>query len=142
MILWARSSDRRNDRIWHLASAALFAASALVLASAVQSSLLLLLALGSAAIGVYSGLPLGNTLVPSFLSGAALASGFALMNMISNLLGGFAGQYLIGLIREKTGSYVPALVPIATALVVYATIVLLLGRSIQPRRTAMLKPST
>src|SRR5882672_8009935 len=48
MILWARSSDRRNDRIWHLASAALFAASALALASAVQSSLLLLLARGGA----------------------------------------------------------------------------------------------
>jgi nitrate/nitrite transporter NarK len=39
-----------------------------------------------------------------FLSGTAAAGGFALINSVGNL-GGFTGPFLVGLIRDRTGSF-------------------------------------
>jgi nitrate/nitrite transporter NarK len=39
----------------------------------------------------------------AFLSGAAAAAGIALINSIGNL-GGFVGPYLVGLVKDATGS--------------------------------------
>lgn len=94
----------------------------------------MLLALAGAAAGINSALPLFNTIAPSFLSGGALASGFALINMIASLIGGFAAQYMIGLLRERTGSYVASLLLIATSLVIAASIVLAFGRAAAARK--------
>jgi ACS family tartrate transporter-like MFS transporter len=43
------------------------------------------------------------SLPSEFLTGYAAASGIALINSLGNL-GGFAGPYAIGLIKDKTGS--------------------------------------
>src|SRR5438067_228348 len=54
MILWARSSDKQDERVWHAVLAALFAAAALVCASIVHSHALLLVCIAAAAVGIYS----------------------------------------------------------------------------------------
>lgn len=136
MILFARSSDRRDERIWHVASAALFGACALFMAAVAQINFVLLPAVALAGMAMYSALAPFYGLASSFLAGPAMAGAFALINMIGGLLGGFAGQYVIGVIREKTGSYAPALALMAISLLVTAGIVFTLGRTMSLRKSA------
>jgi ACS family tartrate transporter-like MFS transporter len=51
----------------------------------------------------------------SFLSGTAAAGGIALINSVGNL-GGFAGPYAVGVIKDRTGSNVAALLLLGGAL--------------------------
>ena len=132
MILWARSSDKQDERAWHAALAALFAAAALCCASIVHSPALLLVCIAAAAVGIYSVLSPFYGVASSFLSGRALAGAFALINMLGGLIGGFAGQYVIGLLREKSGDYGSALAVMAAALVLFALIVIALRQSAEP----------
>src|SRR5262245_58362580 len=98
MILWACSSDKRGERVWHVAVAALVAAAGFAGASLAPANLLVLVALTFTTVGVVSGFSPMSSLVKSLLSGPAAASGLALFNSIGNL-GGFAGPYLIGALK-------------------------------------------
>jgi MFS transporter, ACS family, tartrate transporter len=133
MIFWGRSSDRNDERIRHTAGGALLAAAALFVASVAHGNLLLLVSLALAGTATYSVLAPFYGVASSFLSGRAMAGAFALINMIGGLIGGFAGQYVIGVIREKTGGYAVALATMAAALLVSALIVLALGRRLDAR---------
>jgi MFS transporter, ACS family, tartrate transporter len=135
MVVFARSSDRRDERIWHVALAALFGAGALFVAGVAHLNLVLLPAVALAGTAMYSALTPFYGLASSFLAGRAMAGAFAFINMIGGLIGGFAGQYVIGLVRERTGSYAPALALMAISLLVSAAIVLRLGRAALSRRT-------
>ena len=136
MVLWGHSSDRKDERIWHTASAALVAACALFIASAATNNLVLLVAFAATGIAIYSTIAPLYGVVASFLTGPAVAAGIALINMIGGLLGGFAGQYVIGIIRERTGSYAVALAVIAASLVISAVIVLALGRAMVSQKNS------
>ena len=133
MILWGRSSDRKGERSWHAATAALFAAVALLIASVVSSTPVLLLALMAAAIGSNSVLPPFYMLAPLFLSGRAMAAGFALVSSIGGLIGGFAGQYLIGVVREWSGGYGLVLGVMAAAIATAGLIVIALDHALAPQ---------
>jgi nitrate/nitrite transporter NarK len=65
------------------------------------------------------------TLPTAFLSGTAAAGGIALINAIGNLAG-FGGPYLIGWVKERSGSTAPGLLLLAIAPLVAGVIVLLL----------------
>ena len=133
MILWARSSDRRDERIWHTALAVLVAALALLIASRLHNSVTMLISLALTGAAMYSALTPFYGVASSLLSGPAMAGGFALINMVGGFLGGFAGQYIIGIVREKTGSYGPALAIIAASLAIAALIMLGLARALIPQ---------
>ena len=51
----------------------------------------------------------------AFLGGTAAAAGIAFINSVGNL-GGFAGPYLVGVIKDQTGSNVAALLMLGCAL--------------------------
>ena len=133
MILWALSSDRRDERIWHAALAILVAAVALLFASAVHNSFVMLISLALTGAALYSALTPFYGVASALLSGPAMAGGIALINMAGGLLGGFAGQPVIGMIREKTGSFGPALAIMAASLAVAGLLVIALGRAMMPR---------
>ena len=57
------------------------------------------------------------TMPAALLSGAAAAAGIALINSIGNL-GGFVGPYLVGLVKDATGSTDGGLVTLAVILAV------------------------
>lgn len=58
--------------------------------------------------------------IPSqFLTGAGAAAGIALINSFGNL-GGFVGPYMIGAIKDSTGSYVPGMIALCAMLVLAA----------------------
>lgn len=132
MILWARSSDRKGERIWHIALAILLAAVGFAGASLAQSNLLVLVALAFTTAGVLSALSPINCLLKSFLKGPAAASGLALYNSVGNL-GGFLGPYIIGGLKETTGGYSIGMAAIAIVLALAALIVIAVGRALAPR---------
>jgi MFS transporter, ACS family, tartrate transporter len=123
MVLWSRSSDRRNERRWHAVLPCLLACVSLVLSATVDSQLVSLMFLTIAAVGILASMSTFWAIPTAMLSGAAAASGIAVVNSIGNL-GGFAGPYLVGYIRESTGSFQPALFflaicPLVSAVILY-----------------------
>ena len=131
IMLWGRSSDRKRERIWHVALPAILAAAGFVVASLSQSDLLTLLALTAATVGILATLGPMVTLPVSFLSGTAAAGGIALCNAFGNV-GGFVGPYMIGVLKEQSGGYASAMTALAFALVIAALIALALRRAITP----------
>jgi ACS family tartrate transporter-like MFS transporter len=62
------------------------------------------------------------------LSGTTAAAGIAFINAVGNL-GGFAGPYMTGWIREVTHSYVWALAALGGFLALSGVVILIVGRS-------------
>ncbi len=132
MVLWGRSSDLRDERIWHVALPALLAAGGFAVASLAQSDLLSLFAIALAAIGLVMMTPSLFSLISSFLSGPAAAGGIALVISIGNL-GSFLGPSLVGVLKQQTGGYAAGMAMFVLPLVLAAAIVLGLGRKLAPR---------
>ena len=137
MVLWGRSSDLRDERIWHVALPALLAAGGFAVASLAQSDFLSLFAIALAAIGLVMMTPSLFSLISSFLSGPAAAGGIALVISIGNL-GSFLGPSLVGVLKEQTGGYAVGMAMFVLPLVLAAAIVLGLGRKLAPRPKAKL----
>jgi MFS transporter, ACS family, tartrate transporter len=140
-VLWCRRSDRHGERSWHVIIACLFSATGALVASIAQSNFVLLPALAAAAIGMNSAFAPFYTLAPLFLRGPAMAGGFAFVSSIGTLLGGFLGQYVLGVIRQMTGGYSVPLATMAAAITAAAVIVLLLDRAIQTRPAPAVAPA-
>jgi sugar phosphate permease len=127
MIVVSRSSDRRGERKFHAAIPALLAATALVSMYAVHSTLPSMVLLCLAAVGIYSIYGPLYALPSEFLCGFAAASGIALISSVANL-GGFVGPFLVGIIRQRTGSLHAGLAFTGISVFVSATLMLLLPR--------------
>ncbi len=127
MMLWGRHSDVRGERIWHVALPA--AASAVGFAGSVYLDLpvIALCCLGVATVGIYATLGPFWAMPSMFLRGTAAAGGIALINSVGNL-GGFAGPYLVGWIKDRTGSYSAGMALLACGLASATVLVLMLGR--------------
>jgi len=102
MVLVSRSSDRRLERRYHAAIPALVGGIGWLLLGTTTSPVVSILLLSLIAAGAYSITGPFWSLPCEFLTGYAAASGIAFINSIGNL-GGFAGPYAIGLIKDKTG---------------------------------------
>ena len=139
MMIWAHSSDRRGERLWHVVLPVLLAATGFAAASVVQSNFLILVALTCTAVGVLSVLPPLNGLLKSCLSGPAVACGVAVYNSIGNL-GGFLGPYLVGTIKEATGSYASSMMVIALGLMISAVVLFSLGRRVAAQAVSLPEP--
>lgn len=95
MSLFGISSDRLNERRWHLVAAATLGAVGWGLTAWGPSKEVALLGLCLAQTGMMSMLPIFWTLPTSFLTGAAAAGGVALINSVANI-GGFFGATILG----------------------------------------------
>lgn len=119
MLLWARYVDRGKNRILHLTVSCLLAVAGLV-GSVIFSDLMpSLLALTFALVGVSSARTIFWTLPPRFLVGSAAAGGIAFINSIG-MLGGFAGPYMMGWMRDATGSFSAGLLTMGGVLLLTA----------------------
>ncbi|MBF8781382.1 MFS transporter [Pseudomonas fulva] len=126
MVLWSRSSDRRNERKLHsaipLAVASLGLVGAAMLPSPVASMAMICVALT----GLYSFKSPFWALPTLFLDRATAAVSIAVINSIGNL-GGFAGPSLIGVVKGETGSAATGLM-FLSALLLLAFLMTLLMR--------------
>ena len=123
MIVWARLSDARNERVWHTALTMLLAAASLAVASITTSHVVVLFALTLAMAGGLSGIGPFQSLLSSFSRGAAAASGLALVNTIGTL-GGFFGPTIVGMLRARTDGYGAAMGALGAAQLLSALMVL------------------
>ena len=139
MILWARHSDRTGERTWHVFIACIVAAAGLMLAGGASSVVSVIAALSLVNIGISAAKPPLWAMPTIFLSGSAAAVGIATINSIGNL-GGFAGPWVIGWIKDRTGSFTGGLIFVAALLVVSAVVTLLVARS--GRRSALARATT
>jgi MFS transporter, ACS family, tartrate transporter len=112
MIWYGRRSDRLMERRSHCAIAFLIAAVGLVATALLPSPTLQLVALCVAAFGAWSTLPVFWAMPTAFLSGAAAAAGVAYINSIANIAG-FIGPFVMGWIKDATGSFNGGLLVIA-----------------------------
>ncbi|MDH0705434.1 MFS transporter [Pseudomonas sp. GD03862] len=117
MIIWSRSSDRRNERKMHsaipLAVAALGLIGAGMLPSAVASMAMICVALS----GLYSFKSPFWALPTLFLDRATAAVSIAVINSIGNL-GGFVGPSLIGVVKGNSQSAATGLLFLSALLVI------------------------
>lgn len=134
MVLWGRHSDKQGERRWHTAiSLALIAGG--MLGTFVLSSLpATVFLLSCILVGAYSFKGPFWALSSSWLPSSSAAAGLAMINAVSNLIGGGLMVNAYGWIREETGSYSLALLPIA--LLTVASIITLLTLSNEGRRAA------
>jgi ACS family tartrate transporter-like MFS transporter len=112
MMWYGRRSDRLMERRSHCVIAFLIAAVGLVATALLPSPTLRLIALCVAAFGAWSTLPVFWAMPTAFLSGAAAAAGVAYINSIANIAG-FIGPFVMGWIKDATGSFDGGLLVIA-----------------------------
>jgi sugar phosphate permease len=112
MIWWTRHSDVTHERVWHVVCPAVVSGLSLIAAAYLGNPILAAVALTICAMGVYAATPTFWSLPTGFLTGSAAAGGLALINSIGNI-GGFAGPYAIGWIKDATGEITLGLVVLA-----------------------------
>jgi nitrate/nitrite transporter NarK len=121
MVVWGRVSDRMNERRWNLLVACVLSTGGLVLAGYMMGTWWALVGMSLAAIGFYGSKGPFFAMPPMFLSGTALAAGFAWINSIGNI-GGFLGPWWIGVMKDLTGSYSGGLYGLALLSLVSAVV--------------------
>ena len=112
MIWYGRRSDRVMERRSHCAIAFMICAIGLVATALMPWPTLRLITLCIAAFGAWSTLPVFWAMPTAFLSGAAAAAGVAYINSIANIAG-FVGPFIMGWIKDATGSFDGGLLVIA-----------------------------
>lgn len=123
MNLFGRSADKRRERRWHLVIPALMGAVGFVVAATSTSTTLAIAFLSIAAAGAITCAPLFWSLPTAFLAGTGAAAGIALINSVGNLAG-FVSPYLIGFLKDLTGSNATGMYALAAILVAGAVAVL------------------
>ena len=104
LLWWGYSSDRRNERRWHLIVAMSVAGVGLVGAAWLRDSYGAIIAMCVATVGLYGSRPSFWPMPTRFLTGAAAAAGIALINSIGSL-GGYIGPFIVGWIKDSTKSF-------------------------------------
>ncbi len=125
MIAWGALSDKSPNRSLHVAASCMLGAIGLLIAAAVPTLFGAMVGISISTLGVIAARPIFWTLPGSFLTGSAAAAGIAFINAFGNL-GGFIGPYVIGLIKDQTGSFTLGIVAtsLPLALSVVAALVL------------------
>jgi ACS family tartrate transporter-like MFS transporter len=98
----------------------------LIASAYLANPILAAIALTISTMGTYAVIPTFWTLPTGFLTGSAAAGGIALINSISNL-GGFAGPYAIGWIKDATGETTLGLVALAACSIMAGVVTFLMG---------------
>ncbi|MBV8626000.1 MAG: MFS transporter [Herbaspirillum sp.] len=115
LIWWAAHVDRHGRAIKHLVMACLLAALAMVFSVAFGSLVPAMVGITLALVGTISARTIFYTIPGKFLSGQAAAGGLAFINSIG-ALGGFAGPYLVGYLKDLTGSFAAGMIGMAVIL--------------------------
>jgi MFS transporter, ACS family, tartrate transporter len=111
MIWWGSRSDRTGERIWHASVPLMLTAVSLASVLLFTSLFSIVVILCLAVIGIYAGKGPVWAVSTEWLSAGTAAAGLAQINAISNLAG-FGTTYVMGFIKDATGSFSLALVPL------------------------------
>jgi MFS family permease len=131
MAWWGLHADRANEHRYHTAAACFLNFAALAVCIFLQNPILLMVAIILSQMGQSSIAPTFWALPTAMLSGTAAAGGIALINAVGNL-GGFLGPYMMGAIKDATGSFEIGLISIAMGTLVATFVLLLMGPEKHP----------
>ena len=123
MIWWCRRSDRKMERKGHLLAAMALAAAGVAAAAVLDDPVLKMVAFTISAVGLNACNPVFWSLAPSFLTGASAAVGIAYINSFA-ALGAFLSPWMMGLVKDATGSYMYGLLPLGALVLGAAGIIL------------------
>jgi ACS family tartrate transporter-like MFS transporter len=127
MILWAKHSDRTEERTWHVVIPCILACLGFIFAGSATTALMIILALVIVNIGISAAKAPLWAMPSMFLSGAGAAAGIAMINSVGNL-GGFVGPFAIGWLKNVTGGYSAGLYVVGATLAVSAVVTVMLSR--------------
>jgi MFS transporter, ACS family, tartrate transporter len=121
------SSDHFKERRFHAVVPLLLGSSALAAMPFTQGNLWLTLTCFMVAFGGFKGyMPAFWSLPNLFLAEAAAAGSIGLINSFGNI-GGFIGPYVMGYVKDSTGSYANSLWFLSGSMIVTAVIIFSLG---------------
>jgi len=123
MIWWGRRSDRKMERKGHLLAAMTLAAAGVAAAAVLDDPVLKMVAFTISAVGLNACNPVFWSLAPSFLTGASAAVGIAYINSFA-ALGAFLSPWMMGLVKDATGSYMYGLLLLGALVLGAAGIIL------------------
>ncbi|MGE8437297.1 MAG: MFS transporter [Pseudomonas palmensis] len=129
MLLVGRSADLRNERRWHLVVPMLMGAVGLLMAvNFAHSPVIAILGLSIATMGALTGLPMFWPMPTALLTAGTAVAGLAIINSVGQMAG-FLSPYLVGWIKDQTGSTDMALYSLAGLIVVGSLVALRVSRS-------------
>ena len=140
MLLWGRSSDARRERVWHTALPLALLAASLVAAVFVTSLWATMILLCVSVTATYTVKGPFWALSTEWLSARSAAAGIAQVNAIGNI-GGFIGSWMLGAIKDATGSYPLGLTPLAALAALGCLILLRLSYSAERGSVATSTPA-
>ncbi|WP_144113064.1 MFS transporter [Paraburkholderia sp. BCC1886] len=124
MILIARHADKHDERRKHVAVCALLGAAGMLASVLLGTHVWLsMAALVVAAIGINSIAPVFWGIPTALMGGVGAAAAIAVINCTGNLAG-FVSPYVIGFLKDTTGTLLPGMIVLACALVLAAVIVM------------------
>jgi ACS family tartrate transporter-like MFS transporter len=135
MILISLHSDRTQERRFHAAIPAFIGGVALLVVGRVHSPAISIALLALMALGIDSFFGPFWSLPNRFLAGIGAASGIALINSVGNL-GGFVGPYVIGAIKDRTGSVYWGLAFVGISMIISAILVMAMKLG-KPQQTTL-----
>lgn len=112
MLIWAHHVDRTGHKIANMALALALASLALFAYMFSSTLFVSLTVLTLALIGVTAARGIFWAIPPRILSGAGAAGGLAFINSVGTF-GGFAGPYLMGVLKDETGAFVVGILVMA-----------------------------
>jgi ACS family tartrate transporter-like MFS transporter len=122
------SSDRTRERRWHTVVPVLLGAAALLgLAFSKGNLVFTMVCVALTAGGVKAYQPAFWSLPSLFLTSTAAAGSIGFINSFGNLGGGGVGTWLMGHLKEHTGSYVTGLLVLSASMLAAALIIFFLG---------------
>jgi MFS family permease len=131
MLLVGRSADLHKERRWHLVVPMLMGALGLVIAvNFATQPAIAILGLTIATMGALTGLPMFWPVPTAMLSAGAAAGGLALINSMGQMAG-FLSPYLVGFVKDATGSTDVALYLLAAVIVGGSLLALRMTRGIK-----------
>ncbi|MCI1013316.1 MULTISPECIES: MFS transporter [Herbaspirillum] len=139
MVWWGRHSDRSGERRWHTAIPLILIGGGLAMATLANSLVPVVLLLTMVLIGAYSFKGPFWAMASSWLATGSAAAGLAGINAVSNLIGGGLMVNVYGWVKDATGSYAMALLPMVGLSVVSVGILLFLSRKARSQGSGVMK---
>jgi ACS family tartrate transporter-like MFS transporter len=128
LLAWGWSSDRTKERRWHLIAASILGALGFAFAAWSGASYWALIGMSAATVGIYGSRAAFWPMPSIFLTGTAAAGAIALINATGNL-GGYFGPFIVGWIKDSTGSFEVGLYFLAACSLACALITLVAARA-------------
>jgi MFS transporter, ACS family, tartrate transporter len=128
LLAWGWSSDRNKERRWHLIAASAVGALGFAFAAWSGASYWALIGMSAATVGIYGSRAAFWPMPSIFLTGTAAAGAIAMINAVGNL-GGYFGPFIVGWIKDSTGSFEAGLYFLAACSLMCAVITLFAARA-------------